>query len=71
MEVEHYFLLRPCLLWEVFQKTLKHVRPLEDSHWRASLQMPHLRLQNVLQPALQPEKASLRTQMQCIIPTLP
>lgn len=29
--------------------------------------MPTFRLQDVLQPALQPEKASFRPQMQCLV----
>lgn len=64
METKHYILLRPRLLWQIFQKALKHVRPFEDPHWRAPFQMSLLRLQDVLQPAIQPEEASLCTQMQ-------
>jgi hypothetical protein len=64
MEAKYYILLRPRLLWQIFQKALKYVRPPEDPHRRAPFQMSILRLQDVLQPALQPEKASLCTQMQ-------
>lgn len=71
METKHYLLLRPCLLWEVFQKALEYVRPLEDPHWRASFQMSTFRLQDVLQSALQPEKASFCPQMQCFVHLLP
>jgi hypothetical protein len=71
MEAKYYLLLRPRILWKVLQETLKYVRSPEDPHRRAPFQMSLLRLQDVLQSAIQPEEASLCTQMQRYVHFLP